>query len=283
MIRFYNKTSRGYSHIREARVCQDFSSSYHDVERTIVTACDGHGGKIYLRSHLGSKFAANAILKAFGKFDDRVVGKLHKEDIVGKLKLDILCEWNALVEEDISQNAFSDEETGALSEDELFRLKLSPAVAYGTTLQGVMAYRGRLYCASLGDGGMFIIKNGQIEPVFPESDDEPVANFTYSMCQEDAYHHLKAEIFDLEGLDGAVICTDGTINPYQSMDNFYKSFVTPIVGYLKKGDYLSVENFMESLGAEKGTGDDVSLGMMIFGENDREESATGCETADEDS
>lgn len=269
MIRYYNKTSVGYSHIRENKVCQDFSCSYQDGERTIVTVCDGHGGKIYFRSHLGSKFASDAIMKVFRKFGGPAAVKRNKDDMIGKLKLEILCEWNAMVEQDISKNPFSDEERSMLNEDELFRLKLSPALAYGTTLGGVMAYRGRLYCVLLGDGGMFVIKEGKLEAVFPESDDDPVANLTYSMCQENAYDHLKAEILGLDGLDGAVICTDGTINPYRNLKNFNDSFVTPVIGYLNAGDPRAVDDFMEKLGREIGIGDDVSLGLLLTDGNGR--------------
>lgn len=271
MIRYYNKTSIGYSHIRENKVCQDYSCSYHDDERTIVTTCDGHGGKVYFRSHLGSKFASSATMSVLCRFDDSLLDKLCSEDVLGKLKLEILCEWNALVERDIAQNPFSDEETSALSEDELFRLKTSPMTAYGTTLHGIMAYNSRLYCVSLGDGGMFAIKNGTIEEVFKDSDDDPVANVTYSMCQENAYDHFKAEILDLKTIDGAVICTDGTINPYRNIDNFNRSFVTPIISHLCKGEYLAVDDFMVKLGTEIGIGDDVSLGLIIKDESQKNE------------
>ena len=54
MTTFFTKTAIGFSHVVENKVCQDFSASYHDEERTIITACDGHGGDIYVRSHLGS-------------------------------------------------------------------------------------------------------------------------------------------------------------------------------------------------------------------------------------
>ena len=36
---FFTKTETGYSHINAGKRCQDFSASYSDEERTIVTAC----------------------------------------------------------------------------------------------------------------------------------------------------------------------------------------------------------------------------------------------------
>lgn len=267
MIKYYHKTSIGYSHLRENKVCQDYSCAYHEEGKTIVTACDGHGGKMYFRSHLGSKFASDAIVKVLGKFDDAILDKLDEEDVTDKLKLEILCEWNAMVERDIASNAFSAAELSVLNEDEAFRLRYSPMMAYGTTLNGIMAFHGRLYCVSLGDGGMFIVRDGKLETVFPENDDDPVANMTYSMCEEDAYDRLRAEILDLDGLDGAVICTDGTINPYRNIENFRLFFVKPVIARLSEGDSRAVDEFMEKLGREIGIGDDVSLGLILNSEN----------------
>ena len=34
---YFTKTSRGYSHINNNIVCQDYSASYHDDEKTIIT------------------------------------------------------------------------------------------------------------------------------------------------------------------------------------------------------------------------------------------------------
>ena len=47
MTEHFHITSIGYSHIKADKVCQDFSSSYSDGERTIITACDGHGGEAF--------------------------------------------------------------------------------------------------------------------------------------------------------------------------------------------------------------------------------------------
>ena len=66
---YFTRSARGYNHINNDIVCQDFSAAYHDDERTIITACDGHGGSIYFRSNRGSKFASNALINAL-KFTD---------------------------------------------------------------------------------------------------------------------------------------------------------------------------------------------------------------------
>ena len=62
MWKSYHCTSIGYSHIKANKVCQDYSDSCEDEERKIVTACDGHGGALYVRSDRGSRFASEAAI-----------------------------------------------------------------------------------------------------------------------------------------------------------------------------------------------------------------------------
>ena len=260
----FSKTSVGYSHLKTGKVCQDFSATYHDEARTIVTACDGHGGSLYIRSHLGSKFASDAVMRVFSSLEETAFCRYSEEEIVEKLRLNILCEWNAMVERSISLSPIRKKECRPLSEKDELTLKLNAAKAYGTTLNGAMVLRDRLICASLGDGGVFLIKNGSIEPAFVESEDEEtVANITYSMCQEDAYKHLKTAIFDFTQIDGVMLCTDGLINPYRNLANFEQSFVRPVIALSTEGKTDEISDFVIKLGTEIGIGDDVSLGLIL--------------------
>lgn len=262
MIAYLNKTSIGYSHIRDKRVCQDFSASYHDSERTIITACDGHGGEIYVRSHKGSRFASDAAIDVLRGLDRSDFFKYTKNEICQNLRLKILCHWNELVENSLEERRVSKRELSALDTEKSEKLKKSPERAYGTTLNAAMIYAGKLVCVSIGDGGIFLIKKGEIIPAVAE-DEETVANVTYSLCQEDAYRHIKVEIYDFSALDGALVCTDGLINPYQSVQNFEKSFVKPVCVNLLEGNYRKIDEFVEAIGKEYGIGDDVSLAIAM--------------------
>lgn len=260
---YFTKTSIGYGHLTNGKVCQDYSASYHDEERTIVTACDGHGGNVYIRSNMGSKFASEAIMQAFSRVQVDAFDKLPEAEIAENLRLNILCEWNAMVERHISKHPSIESEAKFLTDEEKFRLTTNLTKAYGSTLNGVMFVGDKLVCANLGDGGVFIIKDGQIQPAFAEDDEEPVANITYSLCQEDAYKHLNVSIFDASAIDGALICTDGVVNPYQSIVNFNESFAQPVCSLALNGSFYEIEQFVVKLGAEIGIGDDVSLGLIL--------------------
>ena len=263
MIEHFNMTSIGYSHITSEKVCQDHSSSYSDVERTIITACDGHGGETYIRSHKGSKFASLATLRAMLDAESLSFRKYTAEEIEHNLKLNILCEWNRLVREDLAEHPIRKSEVAHLTEAQIESIKQNPTKAYGTTLGGAMLYGNRLICVGLGDGGCFLIKNGEIAPAFPEDEDEPVANITYSLCGEKAFEHMSARIYDMRQLDGVLLCTDGVLGPYQSVENFKRSLVRPVVRRVLEGKVCEVKDFICDLGQKSGIGDDVSLSMIM--------------------
>ena len=247
----------GFSHVKNGKPCQDHSCHFQDGERAIITACDGHGGALYIRSQLGSRFASEAVCKVFGS--------IGKDTLISpeKIRLEILCAWNTAVENDLSKNPICEEETETLSEEQRFLLQRNPFLAYGTTLHGAMILGDRLFCASIGDGGIFTIQKEQILPIFQNEDEETVANFTHSMCEEHANRHLQVAILDASEHDGILACTDGTLNPYHSLENFSRSFVLPIVREAQKGHFQEINQFMAKLGNEIGTGDDVSLAMIF--------------------
>lgn len=263
MIECFNITSIGYSHIKSKKVCQDHSLSYSDGERTIITACDGHGGDVYVRSQKGSRFASLAILRTLLDTESLSFRKYSAEEIEHNIKLNILCEWNRLVREDLEEHPIRKSETENLSEAQIESLKQNPVKAYGSTMTGAMLCGNRLICVQLGDGGCFLVGKGMTVPAFEESEDEPVANVTYSLCSENAFDHIHASIFDVKALDGVILCTDGILAPYRSVENFKRSFVSPVVRNVLDGKIGDIKRFVEDLGQRRGVGDDVSLSMIL--------------------
>lgn len=260
---FFTKTEVGYSHINTGKRCQDFSASYNDEERTIVTACDGHGGNVYIRSHLGSKFASNAVIDVLREIERTAFYKAKKEAVIENIRINILCRWNALVEGHLEKNPIRMSEVTDLTEAEILSLRKNPIKAYGTTLNAAMILGTKLICVSIGDGGCFLVKSGVVTPAFAEDEDEPVANITYSLCQDDAFSHLSVAVHELTAYDGAIVCTDGMINPYQNLSNFSSGLIAPAIATLNAGKSKSLEAFVSVVGARLGTGDDVSLGIVV--------------------
>ena len=260
----FNKTCIGYNHIFDNIVCQDNSISYYDDKKAIIAACDGHGGNIYIRSNIGSKLACKSIFNIFSKLSIDNKEKINDE-FKEKLKLDILCEWNKLVENDFLSRPFQEDEFEGLNESQVKRLKDNYVIAYGTTMHAALIEDDIIICASIGDGGVFLIKGYKAIEAFPDIDDENVANITCSLCSDNAYDYIHIDSFLLSEIDGVMCLTDGVLNPYQSYDNFEKSFVKPIIKELKhdsKKVINETKKFICDLGISKGIGDDVSIAMM---------------------
>lgn len=261
-MKAFNRTSIGFSHIKEGKPCQDYSEQYQDDIHIIVTACDGHGGAIYVRSQIGSRFASQAIINVFKRIKP---SNLEQDDegVLQRIKLEVLCEWNALVERDIAKHPIGDEECAGLSEDDKFRLLSNPVRAYGTTLHGAMRIEDKIVCVGIGDGGIFLVKGRDVCPLFvTEEADDTVANITYSMCQEDAYDHLSVAVIEADLIDALLVATDGTVNPYRNVTNFGEYLVMPVLSSLQKGRDEDVSAFVDRLGKEIGIGDDVSLSVL---------------------
>ena len=166
---FFTKTEIGHSHINTGKRCQDFSASYNDEERTIVTACDGHGSNVYFRSHLGAKFASNAVIDVLREVERSAFNKNKREAVVENIRLNILCRWNALAEGHLERNSFRSADVIGLTESEVLSLRKNPIKAYGTTLNAAMIIGTKIVCVSLGDGGCFLVKEAWSLPRLPKT------------------------------------------------------------------------------------------------------------------
>ena len=259
----FSKSKIGYSHIKDNKKCQDYSASYIDPDRTIITCCDGHGGNAYIRSNLGSKFTSDALITVLKNLTKRYINKFPEEELINKIKLDILCEWNRLVESHYSRNHFKASELKNLSENIIDSLRDNFSKAYGTTMSGAMLYDNKLFIVNIGDTECLLVKDGKLIKAL-DTDEDPVANVTYSMCQENAFKYLRVSLVDFKDYDGIILCTDGLSSPYQSYDNFNKSFITPMVrDLIKTNSIIGISSFIDDIALKFGVGDDVSLSFIF--------------------
>lgn len=278
---FFNKTSIGYKHIKEGKPCQDYSDYYKNDECTILTACDGHGGALYIRSDRGAKFASAAAIKVLKRHLLQKIPKKYPNELIDKIRLEILCEWNNLVEQDYAIYPFEEGEMASLTSEQKFELEGDYTLAYGTTLHAVCITDELCCCVSIGDGGIFYVTDdGVFGSAFQDDDNEPVANMTYSLCSENAFNKIDIQyLVMLKGyVTGIVLCTDGATNPYLSYDNFTKSFLAPMLKKVDKdGNEVIPElmGFIDKLGGKIGTGDDVSVALYYRRSTDEHKSSNG--------
>lgn len=259
MYYVFNKSSIGYAHIKNKKPCQDYSASYQDNERVIITCCDGHGGAQYVRSQIGSKIASNSIINVFSSVNSR----FFLENDIEKVKLLVLCEYNKLVEQELNKKPIRKKDLKGLKEEDIDMLRFNPMKAYGTTLSGAMIYKNHLLVISIGDTEVLGIRKGELVKIFDNSND-PAGNVTYSMCQEDAYKYLRVADLDIRDFDGILLCTDGLSSPYQSYDNFNESFVRPSVHrVICSKSIRELDSNIEKIATKLGVGDDVSLSLIL--------------------
>ena len=263
MYYIFNKSCIGYSHLKSKKPCQDYSASYKDNERMIVTCCDGHGGAQYIRSKVGSKLASDAVINVFKSIDAQLLRNESKGEVYEKIKLLVLCEYNTLVEKDIKKRPIRSREFKGLKDKAIDTLRYNPMSAYGTTLSGAMLYKDKYIVVSIGDSEALGIHDGHLVKLFDNSDD-PAGNITYSMCQEDAYQYLRVVIIDKRELDGVLLCTDGLSSPYQSYESFDKSFIRIYIKDLLRSKSVSkIDKQIDKIASSLGVGDDVSLSFII--------------------
>lgn len=264
MIYVYNKSVRGFSHIENNTLCQDYSEKYLDKEKQIITCADGHGSKIYIRSDRGSRIASNIAIELLKECDYEDLLIYKKNNNFDKLKLEILCKWHEAVEKDLENDPL---EESNLTEKEKFKINNNPHIAYGTTLNAVMMFKDLLLCIQIGDGGMFLIKDREIINALPENDGN-VANLTNSLCGDDAYDNLFINVFNKEDYDGVFIATDGVLAPYATYQNLQDNLINVIVNLIKDNAKEIVDeeldNYFTNLGGEIGNGDDVSAGIIYY-------------------
>jgi serine/threonine protein phosphatase PrpC len=259
----FNHSCVGYSHLKNNKPCQDYSASYKDNERYIITCCDGHGGEQYVRSQYGSKAASDAVISVFKSLDKSFFLRKDNEQLAEQIKLLILCEYNKYVERELGARPIKNSELLNLNEEEKDVLKLDPEKAYGTTLSGAMIYKNKLIVVCIGDTEALGVRKGKIVRLFDNSND-PVGNVTYSMSQEDAYKYMQVVIMNVKDVDGVILCSDGLSSPYQTYDNFHKSFINPMVKtVLTSQSFQSIFQWVNEIALSKGVGDDVSLSFLL--------------------
>lgn len=260
----FNKTCIGYNHLKAKTSCEDYSISFSEKNKYIIAVADGHGGKIYIRSNKGSKFACKAAIDVLNAYSSNI-----QNDNFNKLKLDLLCKFNEYVYNDLNKNPLLTKEMLELSDKEKEKLIKDPLIAYGTTLHAVMKMDDSLICLSIGDGKVLMVKNDNILDPFDEYDDENIANITTSLSLENAYNFIHVKKMKINNICGVFCMTDGVTTPYQNYDNLNKSLIIPLAKGFEKNPIIQakkIEKFIYDLGMKTGCGDDVSLAIFYLKE-----------------
>lgn len=269
--RAFNLTVIGASHIKNGMVCQDCSQSCEKTECRLVVVCDGHGGADYFRSDRGSKLAAVAFMDCMENPDliaalSAAATEKQRKSRIEQLIKSIIARWNSLVEQDMRQHPFDEDELSGVSEKARRRYEAGERLqaAYGTTLIGAVLAEDFWLGLQIGDGKCVVVsENGEFTQLIPW-DEECFLNVTTSLCDENAAKEfrfcfsrtLPAAVFI--GSDGIDDCFAGDERLYDfyrvTLKSFAQTNVETAVAQLK--EYLPTLS-------EKGSGDDMSVGILV--------------------
>ena len=269
--RAFGMTVIGASHIKSGTVCQDFSLSCELPDRRISVVCDGHGGADYFRSDRGSRFAAEAFTECMK--DPDVISVLsaaatqkQQSGRIEQLIKSIIARWNELVERDIKEHSFGEDELSGVSGKARKRYETGQRLqsAYGTTLIGVILTENFWLGLQIGDGKCVAVsKDGEFTQPIPW-DEQCFLNVTTSICDENAAKEfrfcfertLPAAVFI--GSDGIDDCFAGD----ERLHDFYRLTLRSFAQTNDQTAVLQLKDYLPTL-SEKGSGDDMSVGIIV--------------------
>ncbi len=263
-------TRTGSSHARRGVVCQDASGRHSLQDRSgqpvhLMAVADGHGGKRYTHSDVGSRLACelslNLVAEQLGQWSSVEHGARQRwqEWLEAIFPKTLHQRWLAAVETHWRQEGT---ETDA-GED-----SFSP-LAYGTTIALVVMTPDWWAHTGLGDWDLVKIgADGDVELVNEEQEEEQTGGeATYSLCLNNAPRHFAARtgVYPITAQQTAfslLLSTDGVRKSCSTDADFFA-----IARYLseaeqpRQGDAAAQFNADLDRISSQGSGDDVSVAI----------------------
>ena len=275
---------QGFSHIRAGKECQDSSLCWQEKKYDGIIISDGHGGKKYIRSATGSRFACEVGKEILSTFMTTLENNRdfrrefytqngEREKMLSQLERSIIQHWHERVAADLADHPLdTDDRYRALEDGDRAALVKSPVKAYGATFIAAVLTDSCFFVLKLGDGNACLLTRDLhaqlLNHLFPQlEDDELQFNLTTSLCNSDAdvaFKHCFCCLKDRRAVQGLILTTDGIINSYQS-EQAYLGFIENIfAGYReqqRKDAHAELAEFLPRL-SEKGSGDDLSVAII---------------------
>lgn len=270
---------RGATHVRNNKPNQDFldwNPKIRTAAPVSLAVSDGHGSAKSFRSDTGSKYAAEVALDVLREFFAAKRGEkppsprfsetsVMRDSAQDKLPRELVRRWIEKVEQHLKQNPFLATELDPLgaAENEVHK---NPLLAYGATLLVVLIADTYILYAQLGDGDILTVSEaGQIgRPIAP--DKRLFANETTSLCAPQAWNDFRVTVQQVGESEPAVILvsTDGYANSFRD-DTSFEKVGLDIYQLINQDGWETVKaslNGWLNEASEKGSGDDISLGIL---------------------
>lgn len=269
--RAFGMTVIGASHIKSGTVCQDCSQSCEKTECRLVVVCDGHGGADYFRSDRGSKLAAVAFMDCMENPDliavlSAAAAEKQRQSRMEQLIKSIIARWNSLVEQDMRQHPFDEDELSGVSEKARRRYEAGERLqaAYGTTLIGAVLADNFWLGLQIGDGKCVAVsETGEFTQPIPW-DEECFLNVTTSLCDENAAKEFRF-CFSRTLPAAVFIGSDGIDDCFAGDERLYDFYRVTLKSFAETDEETAITQLKEYLPtlSEKGSGDDMSVGILV--------------------
>lgn len=291
--RCLGESVRGASHVRSGLPNQDairwFPESGIGLP-LILAVSDGHGSAKSFRSDRGSRFAVETAIKVIQEFflssqSSDINFSALKDAAERLLPPRLVNEWRKAVNKDLglSENDeekltnkpnFTDEEKQILvdkdGEAAWQAVENNYFLAYGATVLAVLVTEFFIVYIQLGDGDILEVdsKGNTTRPL--ERDPNLIANETTSLCMNKAWNEFQVHIkLYPQGTPKEIpalilVSTDGYSNSFSTDEGFFKigqDYRQMFKSNLTEEVRQKLEGFLQET-SEKGSGDDITLGMI---------------------
>lgn len=291
--RCLGESVRGASHVRSGLPNQDairwFPESGIGLP-LILAVSDGHGSAKSFRSDRGSRFAVETAIKVIQEFflssqSSDINFSALKDAAQRLLPPRLVNEWRKAVNKDLglSENDeekltnkpnFTDEEKQILvdkdGEAAWQAVENNYFLAYGATVLAVLVTDSFIVYIQLGDGDILEVdsKGNTTRPL--ERDPNLIANETTSLCMNKAWNEFQVHIkLYPQGTPKEIpalilVSTDGYSNSFSTDEGFFKigqDYRQMFKSNLTEEVRQKLEGFLQET-SEKGSGDDITLGMI---------------------
>jgi serine/threonine protein phosphatase PrpC len=291
--RCIGESVKGASHVRSGLPNQDairwFPESGIGLP-LILAVSDGHGSAKSFRSDRGSRFAVETAIKVIQEFflssqSSDINFSALKDAAERLLPPRLVNEWRKAVNKDLglSENDeekltnkpnFTDEEKQILvdkdGEAAWQAVENNYFLAYGATVLAVLVTEFFIVYIQLGDGDILEVdsKGNTTRPL--ERDPNLIANETTSLCMNKAWNEFQVHIkLYPQGTPKEIpalilVSTDGYSNSFSTDEGFFKigqDYRQMFKSNLTEEVRQKLEGFLQET-SEKGSGDDITLGMI---------------------
>ncbi|GAP94459.1 PP2C family serine/threonine-protein phosphatase [Leptolyngbya sp. NIES-2104] len=262
------RSIQGASHQRTGLVNQDAirceTLTIDQQQALMMVVSDGHGGQSYFRSHIGSAIAV--------KIAAKIVKQSRLLQQIDLLPQQIVEQWRRSVMNHVSQHPFTAAEWERLEVQELWQgesrsqIEQDPTIAYGATLLMVVITKKFALYLQIGDGDILCVhSDGTIQHPLPP-DPRLMANRTISLCTPQVWKEGRFKLIETALPAMILASTDGYANSYATDEDFQQIGADYLRKIRKEGFDHVLANLPLILQetSRRGSGDDVTLGVMYL-------------------